>query len=398
MRRGTNLPAVGTFNQTVVLDVIRRTPEGISRADLATATGLSSQTLSNVSRRLLDDGLIEEAGTYIQGRGKPPTLLRLIPTSRFAVGVHLDPAVVTYVLLDLGGEVVAHSRSVTPPPADPGAVVDGMAEAIDALLAESGVDRDAVLGIGIASPGPIDAERGLVLDPPLLEGWRDVPLRDALAAATGLPVLLEKDVNAAAVAELWVGDEQLRDFAFFYLGTGIGIGLVLDREVLRGSTGNAGEGGTLVVRREGLPRVRRSEQLGHLATPQYLVEQAVDEGVVQAQDASFDALLALARAHDEGALRVLHRAGGFIGSSLVSLVNLLDVDEIVFGGPYWRRIEPFVFDVIRAEVAGSPDRVTHHEVRLAPAAAGEDVAAIGAASLVLDATLSPRPSSLLISG
>lgn len=406
MSRGTNLPAIGGFNQTVILDLIRRTQDGLSRVEIAGKTGLSTQTISNVTRRLLDDDLIVEAGKHIQGRGKPRVILQLNPESRYAIGVHIDPTIITYVVLDLRGWVVAHEQARTPEASSPDEVVRAMAESVDKLIDAAGVDRARVLGIGIASPGPIDSERGLVVDPPLLDGWRMVPLRDAIAKATGFPVVLEKDVNAAAVAELWIrGNESDADFAFFYLGTGIGIGFALEGNVLRGASGNAGEGGTMVVSSRELPPNRKSEMIGHLATPQYLVEQAVEAGVLveapnphdlAAIDDSYTLLVELADGGDQAAGAVLDRAARFIGSVLVSIVNLLDLDEIVFGGPHWSRVADRFRGVIADMMANSPDRVTHHRVLLKDSVVGEDVAAVGAACLVLDTSLSPRASSLLI--
>ena len=407
MPRGTNLPAVGGFNQSVILDLIRRTPDGLSRVEIAEETGLSAQTISNVTRRLLEDELILEAGKHIQGPGKPRQILQLDAQSRFAIGVHLDPTVVTYVVLDLRGRIVAHERARTPSAGAPDEVVATMAASIDAIIRSSGVDRDRLLGIGIASPGPIDSALGIVLDPPLLEGWKDVPLRDAIAEATGLPVLLEKDVTAAVVAELWTGrDEHASDFAFFYLGTGIGVGLAIGGEVLRGSTGNAGEGGTLFVSAEDMPRARRSDMLGHVASPQFLVQQAVDEGVLAshpesrdlaAYDDAFSELVRLADSGNAGAAAILDRSARFIARSLVSIVNLLDVDEVVFGGPAWARVSKRFTRIIGPILNGHPDRRSRHPIRLDDSSVGEDVAAVGAACLVLDTTLSPRPSALLIS-
>jgi predicted NBD/HSP70 family sugar kinase len=107
--------------------------------------------------------------------------------------------------------------------------------------------------------------------------------------------------------------------------------------------------------------------------------------------------VALADGGDAGAEAVLDRAAGFIASVLVSIVNLLDVDEIVFGGPAWARVATRFRHRIGDLVAGSPDRMTRHPVLLRDSAVGEDVAAVGAACLVLDGALSPRPSALLIS-
>jgi len=404
MRRGASLSAIADFNQSVILDLIRRAPDGVSRVEIAAATGLTPQTISNVSRRLLDYGLIVEAGKQIQGPGKPRVMLKLNSRSRFAVGVHLDPAIITYVVSDLSGAIVAQEQVRTPAAGRPDEVIDMMVGSINAIIDASGVDRHHILGIGIATPGPIDADRGVVVDPPELKGWKDVPLRDALAAATGMSVLIEKDVNAAAVAELWLTDKRNSSFAFFYLGTGIGIGLAVEGEVLRGSSGNAGEGGSLMLPTLGLPASRPSEKLGHLAAPPYLVSQAVEAGLLPFEshisaarvEEALGRLLELATT-DERAGAILDRGAGFIGSALVSVINLLDIDQVVFGGPYWDAVASRFLPIIGSVVDSSPDRGTRHHIPVSSSTIGQGVAAVGAACLVLDVSLSPRPSTMLIS-
>ena len=131
MARGPNLPAIAAFNETVVLDAVRRSPDGLSRVELAARTGLSAQTVTNVTRRLLQQGLIREAGKQSEGSpGKPRTILRLNPAGAYAVGVHLDPTVIACVLLDLEGSVVAHVHRPSPPDGD---AVSTLAAAVDAI-------------------------------------------------------------------------------------------------------------------------------------------------------------------------------------------------------------------------------------------------------------------------
>lgn len=420
MRRGTNLPAIGGYNQTVVLDLIRRSADGVSRVELAATTGLSAQTVSNVSRRLLDEGLVREAGKRIDGPGKPRIMLELDPRGRYAVGVHLDPAVITYVVLDLRGEIVTHSRSRTPVGAEPAAIIREMAESVEAIISEAGVSRERILGVGIAAPGPIDLERGVVIDPPLLEGWHQVRLRDELAAALSLPVLIEKDVTAAVVAERWMsGDRASEDVAFVYYGTGMGIGFAVGGDVVRGSSGNAGDAGHIVVQTVGDPAgaapgpvcsCGRRGCVGELVMPRHLVERAVDEGILEKPSArgvsGFDAATvdrmfgelvgAATDDLDSRALVMLDDVARHLASAIVIVVNLLDVDRVVFGGPFWGRIEPLVMRILPGLVSGSSVRVTEHPILVESSAIGDDVAAVGAACLVLDDALSPRASSLLI--
>jgi predicted NBD/HSP70 family sugar kinase len=418
---------LGGFNRTVVLDAVRRSPDGLSRVELAARTGLSPQTVSNVTRFLLDAGMIVESGTVVSGRGKPRTMLRLQARSRFAVGVHVDPAVVTYVLLDLAGTVVAESTTSTPSAEDPDQVVRTMATAVDGLVRRSGVAPESVLGVGIASPGPIDAGAGIVLDPPFLPRWRDVPLRDALGDATGYPVLLEKDVTAAAVGEMFLARESAaRDFAFVYFGTGFGVGLVIDHEPVRGAGANAGDAGHIMVDQGSLAGTPDGSggrgEVGATVTPDRLVRLALERGIalgdphdpdgesaavglaaadlaavdLAAVDRAWDALGAAVSAGDPAARTFAAEIGTVMGRAVVVIVNLLDLDRVVFGGPFWSRISTAALPAATEAIAGSPILVPKHPVTVVESRPGADVAAVGAACLVLDAALSPRASTMLI--
>ncbi|MBA8988999.1 putative NBD/HSP70 family sugar kinase [Curtobacterium pusillum] len=408
-RRGANLPSIGGFNRTVVLDAVRRSPDGLSRVELASRTGLSAQTVSNVTRFLIEAGMIAESGTIVSGRGKPRTILRLEAGSRYAVGVHVDPAVVTYVLLDLAGTVVASTTTSTPTADDPSEVVRTIGTAIDGLITEAQVDVDAVLGVGIASPGPIDVDAGVVLDPPFLPRWRDVPLRDALAEATGYPVLLEKDVTAAAVGEMFLaGESSARNFAFVYFGTGFGVGLVIDHEPVRGVGSNAGDAGHIMVDQgalAGTPDAAGSRgEVGAAVAPDRLVQIARSRGLslggdprdVAAVDRAWDALAEAIDAGDPVAVGLAAEAGTVMGRAVVLIVNLLDIDRVVFGGPFWSRIASAALPAARQAIVDSPLLVPKHPVVVDESGRGADVAAVGAACLVLDAALSPRASALLI--
>ncbi|WP_424467005.1 ROK family transcriptional regulator [Pseudoclavibacter helvolus] len=410
MRRGHNLLAVGDYNQAVILDFIRRSPDGVSRVEVAQASGLSAQTVSNVTRRLIDGGLVREGERLITGPGKPRTRLHLDATSRYAVGVHLDPTVITYAVLDLAGAVVTDHRTRTPTEPDPGVVIADMTTEIAAILDRAGIPRDRVLGVGIAAPGPLDSARGVVLDPPMLDGWESVPLRDALSEATGFPVVLEKDVTAAAVAELWLDSGPRRDnFAFLYYGTGIGIGLVINHEVLRGASDNAGDLGHIMVQAEGpVCSCGRRGCVGELVVPHRLVRHAVRVGALPGEaavdrsdfdevDRLFTAFAAAAVRGETAAKSVVDAAAAQIARALVSLINLLDIDTVVCGGPFWRRIEPALRTRIEELVNNDPALIPHHPIFVPNSTIGEDVAAVGAGCLVLDQTLAPHTSALLIS-
>ncbi len=405
-RRGANQPSVGGYNEAVVLDQIRRS-HGHSRVELADTTGLSAQTVSNIVQRLLDAGIVEEAGRTSSGRGKPRTTLRLVGSSRYAVGVHLDPGLITVVVLSIDGEVIARHARATPAAQAPADTTAVLIQDIEMVLAGSGIDRTRIVGLGVAAPGPIDIQRGIVLDPPNLAGWDRVPLRDAIADATGLTVMLEKDVTAAAVAEKWIAAPGgAQNFAFLYLGTGLGVGLVIGDEVVRGGSGNAGEIGHIVVDPDGLPcSCGLRGCIAVSCAPLPLIEEAERRGVIAAErsgddptevDAALTRLVHLADGGDEAAEKLLRECSEQVARALAVVSNLLDVDRIVMGGPLWDRIGETLMDTVPPRLDELRVARGVHPVTVTDTALGSDVGAIGAACLILDEALTPRPTSLLV--
>lgn len=398
---------MGDFNLTVILDAIRRSSGGLSRVELAQIVGLSPQTISNISRRLLDQHLIVEAGKEGSGPGKPRTMLRLNPAGMYAIGVHLDPAVTTFVVLDLVGAVVQHSRIKTPGGNDPAAVIATIAAQIGQLVVDSGVDVTKIAGLGVAAPGPIDLDNGTVVDPPLLPGWDRVELRNALAKATGYSVLVDKDVTSAAVAETWAGGPSgSGSFVFMYMGTGIGCGIVLNDEVVRGTSGNAGEIGHIVVEPDGpLCDCGLRGCVKSSAIPQVLVAEAVAAGILDdsgpkhtAADVqhSFTKLCDLADAGDSQALAIIDKSAVLVARAVSVVTNTLDVERVVFGGPFWSRMADRYLSKVPALVDANSAARLIHTIEVVGTGVGEDVGAIGAACLVLEHTLAPRAQRLLL--
>jgi predicted NBD/HSP70 family sugar kinase len=410
MPRGSNLPMVANFNETVVLDQIRRSDEGVSRVELVASTGLSPQTISNVARKLLSRGLIRESGKVGDGgRGAPRTILRLNPSGYYAVGVHIDPVVITCVLLDLEGTVVLESsmRSSSIAESDPQLGIDAIGVAVDRLIDGAGVPRSRVVGLGVAVPGPVDLERGRIVRPPLLLSWSEFPIRETLEAATGLSVLMVKDVTAAAVAERWMNAENpSRNFVFFYYGTGVGVGLVINDEIFDGGSGNAGNAGHFRIAADGpVCSCGRRGCFSQAVRPARIVHEAQQRGVLPiapaptadgATDVLFNQLVTAMNDGNVVARELLIGSVEAVGSFVVNVTNLLDVDRIVFGGPYWPVLEPHFGRELRNRLRSSEIDNLTRDVELTSSVVGEDVVAVGAACLVLTGSFSPQSSKLLI--
>lgn len=405
-RRGTNLPRMGDFNLSVILDAIRRSPEGLSRVELAGIVGLAAQTVSNICRRLLNQNLIVEAGKYGTGPGKPRTILKVNPAGMFAVGVHLDPTETSYALLDLTGNVVAHLRHDTDSSLCPDDAIEHIAREVKSLIIEHKIDPAKVAGVGVAAPGPIDVESGVIVQPPHLPNWGRVELRQKLAKASSFPVILDKDVGAAAVAEIWSGGQSgAGSYAFIYLGTGIGSGLVIDDEVVGGCSGNAGEIGHIIVDRDSVnPSDGLAGRVKGTLMPADIVREAIDAGVRRVADADpkdlhaqVAAFAAAYRDADGPAQAVMNKVIDRMAVVVSVQSSLLDLDHVVFGGPFWEYFEEAFLEGLPKRVSDLSVTEAVHGFSVMGTAVNHDVGAVGAACLVLEDTFGPHASSLMLS-
>jgi predicted NBD/HSP70 family sugar kinase len=402
MIRGSNLLRLADYNQAVVLDMIRRDP-GQSRANLQRNSGLSSQTISNITRRLIDAEMIRESEPSDAVRGRPSIPLTVNGGGAFAVGVHVDPARLTILLLDVAGGVLHRQHLRTPQATNPDEVTALIAVSTGRVIREAGIDRDRVLGLGIAAPGPLDVGTGVVLDPPQLPMWRDVRLRADLHDATGMPVLLDKDVTASATAELRNSADS--DFLFVYLGSGVGASVVANGQVLRGASNNIGEIGDILVdpTAEDLGWSGRRGGLAAACVPEALAIQAAQAGLMPlpdltdylAIDDACTTLSELAAGGDATASAILDRAARRVAVGIGVLVNFIDVPRVVLGGPTWNRLSgaflPVLEHAVRRELVVSREAFT-----VVGSTMGEQIAAQGAAELVMDHFLAPRASALVI--
>lgn len=388
-----------TSSRAAILDVIRASGT-ISRVELTRATGLTGATISTVVRRLMNDGLVVEAGRAESTGGKPRMLLRLDPSARFAIGVHLDHGGITYVLANLGGAVVARWRKPGGGIDDPTEVVARIAAEVDGMITRVGIDRTRVLGLGVVSPGPINASVGMVLAPPNMRRWADFPLGDALEDAVGVPVLLDNDATAAAVGEYWAGGiEASSAFAALYMGTGIGAGILVNGTVYRGASSNAGEAGHICVDIDG-PECWCGGRgcVEALAGPAAVVATAAERGIELPGDrpvsAHFATVARAALAGDPVASEILADSARYVGVAAQTLANVLDLELVVLTGPAFALAGALYLPVVQAQLSRSFFARGSHPVRVTISSNAPEAAAVGGAALVLQSELAPRHSGV----
>src|SRR5215211_6623801 len=226
--------------------------------------------------------------------------------------------------------VLAQDVFPTPTEIGPEAMVDRLHAAIDTLLSGCGHERANLSGIGVAVPGLVDAEAGVVLTAGNLAGWSQVPLSYMIEAQLRIPVAIEHDANAAALGERWRGAARnLESFAFVALGTGIGVGIVLNGQLYRGAHNAAGELGDLVVGREFLGQERGDQ--GNLA--QLIGGKSLRRRAQQVTGADLSAAEAITYAEEDDALAVMaDDVTDYLTMAIIAVAALLDPEAIIVGG------------------------------------------------------------------
>lgn len=401
--RGSTMPDIGARNEMIVLQAIRHAREGISQSEIIGRSGLSRQAVSLITRRLIERGFVQTHGTLNRGVGKPRTVLRVVPCARLAAGVHLDPAGISVVIVDLNAQVLAR-RTLDPPGSDPAADVRAVAQALSLMqeqirhqdgVASHGKDVAQLLqGIGVASPGGLDADSGVVVDPPWLPAWWGTPLTQMLEEATDLTAVLDKDTNAALAAENWSLPTATEETVLYiYVSAGIGSAVSSHGDLHRGSTTLAGEIGHLPTGLDG-PRCGcgRRSCLSMFTDIQTLLNRARDRGLPSASaDAGMlgrlTGLVDSAFAGDPAAVELVSGHGIALGEALRTLISIHDPDRVIIGGPYWGVLAPFVFPYVE-ERTRRPD-ARRRRVEIVSSQLGDEVGAVGAATLFLERELSP---------
>jgi predicted NBD/HSP70 family sugar kinase len=232
---------IRNINRQIVLNYVReRAP--ISRAEIAQETALQRSTISIIVDELKAQGLIEEFEGESTG-GRPPTLLQLRAADAVAIGVDLSTKNTVVATSDLAGRVLEKEEFQTDP--DSKVTLNKIIDSARRLI-KTGIDIE---GVGISLPGLVDSETGSVLFVPRFK-WRDWAVAEEVSVATGLPVRVDNDANALALAELWFGRPEIRevrDFIMILVEEGLGTGIVFDGQVYHGVVGAAGEFGHMII-------------------------------------------------------------------------------------------------------------------------------------------------------
>lgn len=351
------------INRQIALNLVR-THQPISRADLARIMGVRRGAVSLIVNDLLADGLIFEGSTGESHRGRKPTFLYIDSRQRCVVAVDIRVTGSFLRVTDLMGKQLVATTNF-PTERDPKRLVGELGKRIKKVLSEH-PEAGACEGIGVVVPGMVDRTTSRIIHAPTL-GWRDVEIRESLSAATGLSVFVENSGKACALAQMWAtrGEMAAGDQVFVSVSDGIGVGIIVNGEILRGAHNIAGEFGHVPLSIDG-PRCSCGATgcweayISNLATlSRYFGRNLREAKPIPAEVASFtiEDLIVRARAGDAKAVAAVQATARYLGLGLASIVNAIDPARIYIGGEIiaaWDLIESAVRTAI-AERALSPD-------------------------------------------
>ncbi|MDR1430735.1 MAG: ROK family protein [Propionibacteriaceae bacterium] len=388
--------AAGPGSRALVVDVIRSAGP-ISRVELVEATGLTQPSISNIVRKLLDEGVVRETGDTVSTGGKPRTLLAINAHAVYGVGVHLAADWITCVVTDTNGGIVGRQLVAGVGDDPPAKVVQRLAELFRVVTGGLGLARSSLAGLAVVGPGPVDVLGGIL---PAPGSGEQLELGAVLAAELGVPVLVDNDSAAATVGEFW-GRQISRDrtFGCLYMGHGIGAGTVLDGSLHRGASSNAGELGHTAVVADGLAcRCGNSGCLELYAAPPALVKQAravpglakgIGIGGCETDAHAFDLLARSAVYGEPGAVELVDASVARLADAAVTLANLWDLDTLVVAGPGFAVAGARYVSEIRRRLAERARARDRHTVWVELSNNPRDSAAIGGAALVLQGLVAP---------
>ena len=371
---------IRNINRQIVLNYIReRSP--ISRAEISHETALQRSTVSLIVDELKQQGFIDEVEGESSG-GRPPILLKLRAAGAIAIGVDLGTTRTVVATSDLAGRVLEQREFETDPNAKRtfAKIVKYSMEYIER--------EKEIEGIGISLPGLVDSETGIAHFIPHFK-WRDWKIGKELQEATGLPVTVENDANAAALAELWFGRPEIRevrDFIMVLVEEGLGTGIVFDGQVYQGKAGVAGEFGHMTIGSNApVACASGSRECWEAFASERAALARYSGGslsIVGNSAAEFESLMDHALDGELAARKALLETAQYLGVGISNLIKGLSPEAVIVGGRIAR-----VWSIIGNELKNAVDDKSICRgfgfTQVFPSSLGANPTLMGALSLIL---------------
>jgi glucokinase-like ROK family protein len=393
------------LNKALVLNLARQ-ERTISRTDIARRTRLSRSTVSIIVNELIDEGWLLESGTGQSRGGRRPILLTFNGQAGYVLGIGAGATHLLALVTDLDAQIMAEIERPFDAADGPELGLSAIAGIGRDVLAQAGVDVSQLIGIGVGVPGPLDHERGIIVAPPIMPGWSQVPVRDRLGQMLGAPVHLDNDANLAALGEQHYGAGQGMDnLAYIKVATGIGCGIIINGQIYHGQTGAAGEIGHITIDENGPPCkcgsygcleamasggaiARRAAMAIQAGQPTILKEIGVN-GNLTAKDID-----RAAREGDSLSRQLYRDAGRLIGIAVADVINLLNPGRVIIGGGVSQAGE-LMLESLRETACQRSMRAAIGNTDIVQSTLGRRSTALGAVALVIEETFRSPAKDLI---
>ena len=368
-----------------LLDLIR-TGRATTRGELGQLTGLSRSTIASRIDALLEAGLVVEKGGAPSTGGRPPSLLGFNGEAGLVLSADLGATHSRIAVTDLDARILAETTADLDINDGPEPVLSWLDSTFVDLLEQLGRSHHEVSGIGIGLPGPVDFERGLAVNPPIMAGWHEFEVAAWMRERHDVPVLVDNDVNIMALGEHFAMSPKVDDFVYVKVGTGIGSGLILGGRIHRGAHGAAGDIGH--VQAAGDDVVCRCGNNGCLeASAGGAALAATLRGLGHEANGSRDVVELVAQG-ERDAVRAVRAAGRLIGRVLATTVNLLNPALIMIGGDM-AKSEQQLLAGVREVVYQRSTSLSTQDLQIVTSTLGDRAGVTGAAAMVIEHVLTP---------
>ncbi|MGZ9585232.1 ROK family protein [Paenibacillus marinisediminis] len=368
---------VKKINTALILDTIRLHAP-ISRADVAEMTGLNKATVSKLVNDLIENQLVSELGPGQSSGGRKPLMLLFNRHAGYAIGINLDVDRCQAMLCDLSGQIVIDSGVLQLQSTDPASVLDVLCGAIDHLMSQMPDSPYQVIGIGVGVPGMVDEDGTIQFAPNL--GWENVPLQAWLQERYPEQIIaVENEANTGAIGELrYDAGQSSPHLIYVSVGAGIGTGIIVGGELLRGAFGYSVELGHMTIEANG----RKCSCGNRGCWELYASEKALLDERLKLPFATLEEAIRLAETDDPAALHALQQIGEYLGIGLTNLVNAFNPQLIIIGNKL-AHSERWLRSALSRTVQQRALRSHQSGMRIEFSSLGSYAAALGAANLVI---------------
>ena len=331
LKQTWNQHVVKKENKSLVLDTIKESAP-ISRATIATETGLNKGTVSSLVSDLINDHLIYESGPGESSGGRRPVMLLFNEEAGYSIGIDIGVNYLLGVLTDLNGNI-HQEKIISFNRLSYEKIEQKLFEVIDFLINSAPKSPYGIIGIGVGVPGTVDKNGNILLAPNL--DWKNINLKATLESKYNLPTIIENEANAGAYGEKKFGiGKEFTNIVYVSAGIGIGVGLILNGSLYKGNQGFSGELGHMTIEVDGKKCRCGNEGCWELyASEQALIHKAEQSGIPLPTNGEYalNNLLMLAENGNEEAIKLFEEIGDYLGVGINNIINIFNPQQVIIG-------------------------------------------------------------------